>query len=310
VVVAATMAVHYRRPDGTQPERSSLEILAQVLATTPSRQSAAVQLGHIANDMVSEYRFPTNAIPANASYQTFFETIDRSVEAVRIRPAMSASEVNQQSGRFYWGWFGAFYGGESPRIESIWPLLSFVLGSLPFGLQKINPLQMTIADWVELRQQQQIAWMRVVSLERLGFRGDAEQEAQKMPQPDSQDSANWQRAILQSIRQRGYQKTSVILVPLGIGSITESWLPSENTACWIGINDPQLNLVARYVLYEDASIKVDPEYMRKAFPNSRIAYFGNATLSTANGYPYISSPQSLDDLVERLDSTFRSASAV
>ena len=302
VAIAARMTAHDRKSTSTPQERQSLKTLAEVLAETSSRELMLNQLLAIAADVVTGIPSPANGVGVNPNYRTMLEAIEKAAKTVRERPAITASEVAQQSGTFYENWFVQFYLGRHPQIESLWPFLSLVMDSLPLGLQKINPLQMTIADWAAANMEQQILRQRAVSLERLGFRRSAEELA------DERTEDPVLAAMLQSIRKRGYEKASVILRPLP-QTITQTWLPSENIACRIGKRLRELpSGDVKYLLVE-VNEGAQPDQIRPDFeglsPTPRVALFGSAAslpnMPRAYPYPYVPSPQSLDDLVERLD---------
>jgi hypothetical protein len=301
VAIAAKMTVQARKSTSAPHERDWIEVLEKVLAEAPSRDQMLKQLLGIATDAVSGVPSPADSVGTNASYRIMLEAIEEAAKTVRERPAIAASEVAQQSGTFYENWFVQFYLGRHPQIDYLWPFLSLAMGSLQLGLQKISPLQMTIADWAAANMEQQSPRPRAVSLERLGFRRSAEELAVE----HTEDPVL--AAMLQSIRKRGYEKASVILQPLP-DTLTQSWLPSENVACRIRMPETELpDMKARYILVEvddremPDQIKQDLTNFRSA---ARLALFGGAVAklpSLLRSYPYINSPQSLDDLVERLD---------
>jgi hypothetical protein len=246
---------------------------------------------------VKDYPLGTGAVGPSASYRTMLEAIEESAKAVRKQDKM---DVAQQSGSFYEDWFVKFYTGRRPQIDALWPFVSWAKGSLPMGLQQINPLRMTIAEWTQAQGQDQDLRQSAVSLERLGFRRDAE----KLEGPITQDPVV--SAMMQSIRKRGYEKASVILLPLE-NTLTKDWLPSENIACRLfEKGDPNLaSTGAKYLLVE-VDEAIDIEKIRQEYANlragTRVGLFGTTTaLRTLRAYPYIVSPQGLDDLVELLD---------
>jgi hypothetical protein len=118
--------------------------------------------------------------------------------------------------------------------------------------------------------------------------------------------------MLQSIRKRGFESTNVILQPAP-ESITKSWLPSENIACWIKTSPPspsigQSDYVGpKYVLVEISNwetINKTKAEFSDIPPGSRLALFGAAPAPPTMRFadPYIDSPLNLDELVERIDS--------
>ena len=305
VAIAARMTTHARKSSSVDQERQSLEILAEVLAETSSRDLMLKQLLAIAADVVTGIPSPANGVGVNPNYRTMLEAIEKAAKTVRELPTMTVSEVNQQIGRFYEHWFVQFYEGRRPQVDSLWPFLSQAMDSLPLGLEKINPLRMTIADWTGVNLKPRDPRQRAVSLERLGFRRSAEELTVNTPGTPGDSLLT---AMLQSIRKRGYEKASVILQPLP-QTITQTWLPSENIACRIGKNLTELpSGDVKYLLVE-VNEGAQPDQIRPDFeglsPTPRVALFGSAAslpnMPRAYPYPYVPSPQSLDDLVERLD---------
>lgn len=300
VAIAVTMAVHDRKSTPAQPERHWLEVLAEVLAEAPGRDQMLIQLDEIATDAVTGSPLNLNDLQPEAKYGAMLNAIETAATTLRARPPVSPSDVAQQAANFYEKWFVQFYTGRRPKIDSIWPFLSLAVGSLPFGLRTINPLKMTIADWTAAFSQQG-GWQRLVSLERLGLRREAEQELGKVPLED-----DLPRALARSIRQRGYQKATVELQPLQ-PSLTDVWLPSENIGC--RIRTPDTKPDGKYLLIEvDERTSVDQfgSEWANLGTATRIALFGRLSPSPTiqnrfRGYPYVPAPQSLDDLVERLD---------
>ena len=299
LAVAAKMAAHARKSSPAAAERRSLEILAEVLAGTSARDQMLKQLEEIAKEAVKGIFY------VSGSYRTMLEALEIDVNTVRQQPAIAATHVTSQSGTFYEQWLVQFYEGRQPLIDALWPFLSWAMGSLPLGLQTIDPLRMTIHDWTKANSQEQSLRQRAVGLERLGFRRDAEKLALE---PGPEDPLLG--AMLQSIRKRGYEKASVILQPVPAlrETLTQPWLPSENIACRVRMPGTDLpSIDAAYVLvevYERISldqIRLDVTNLRTA---TRVALFGpDISFATIfRGYPFISSPQGLDDLVERLDS--------
>jgi hypothetical protein len=303
VAIAARMAAHIRKSTSVTQERQCIEILAEVLAETSSRDQMVKQLLAIAADVVSGVPPPANNLGANPGYRTMLEVIEKAAKTVRERPTMTAPDVAQQTASFYENWFVGFYDGRRPQIDSLWPFLSLAMDSLPLGLRKINPLRMTIADWTEVNLKEQSIRQRAVTLERLGFRRSAEELTVNTPGSPGDPLLV---AMLQSIRKRGYEKASVIIKPLP-ETLTQSWLPSENIASRIWKRGSEFpNVDFRYVLIEinegtqPDQILPDLEGLRTT---TRVALFGSVSSlpNIPRIYPYISSPESLDDLVERLD---------
>ena len=146
----------------------------------------------------------------------------------------------------------------------------------------------------------QSARQKAISLERLGFR----REANGLAAPESADDLLL-RALVQSIRKRGYEKAFVLLQPLEEG-LTKAWLPSENIACGIRTSDADLRGDPKYLLIElDERTGQRPtglEFANAPPGPTRVAFFGPATIpATAVRGPFVPGPESLDDLVERLD---------
>jgi hypothetical protein len=241
VTIAATIAVH-SRSISVLSERASLEILAEALAEAPSREHMLQQLGKIAKDMSSTYPLLPEAFQKNPSYRVMLRAIETAANAMRT-PAIPPSEVNLQAGNFYENWFIQFYEGRRPKIDALWPFLSFAMGSRPFGLSRIDPLRMTIEEWIRAKRQQQNLRQRVVSMERLGFRRWAD-DVLKTEKGD-----DLLRAIQRSIQMRGYEKAAVILQPLK-QSLSQAWLPSENIACEMGTPEMSPTLKPKYILIE------------------------------------------------------------
>ena len=91
-------------------------------------------------------------------------------------------------------------------------------------------------------------------------------------------------------------------------TLTQAWLPSESIACRIKTPDPKLDFVPKYFLIEvdDWTNLAQPrEELASLSPDTKIAFFGPDTLAPPptgfQGHPCLLGPQSLDDLVERLD---------
>jgi hypothetical protein len=301
VAVAATMSVHARKSSPVAQERNSLEMLAEVLGTTPARDQMLEQLEQIAKD--AKAGVPSVLDPAlpTQSYLGMLKAVEESANVVRKQSPKTASEVAQQSAIFYDSWFVQFYLGRSTQIIALWPFLSWAMGALPLGLRKINPLRMTIEEWNLANLEQQISGRQtVISLERMGFRREAERAAVHA-QPDEMIAA-----MLQSIRKRGYEKASVIMQPAP-ESLTRTWLPSEYIACKIKTFDARLpDIEAKYVLVEVSDPTIIDQITSSLvnLPTAtRIALFGAnpSPPNTRLAYPYIGLPLSLDDLVERLD---------
>ena len=305
VAVAATMSVQAGKSNPAQ-ERNSLEMLAEVLGATSARDQMLEQLERIAKDAKSGVPLVLDPALPTQSYLAMLTAVEESANVVRKQSPKTASEVAQQSGSFYEEWFAQFYFGRGPQIDALWPFLAWAMDALPLGLRKINPLRMTIAEWNQANLEQQTHRQKVISLERLGFRRDAERLAE---QAQSDDLI---RAMLQSIRKRGYEKASVILVA-SPESLTGTWLPSENIACQIilapstavpFIPMPKLENL-KYLLVEGSDSAAVDGIMSGLVdrPSARIALFGAVPSppNTRFPYPYIDSPLSLDDLVERLD---------
>jgi hypothetical protein len=237
--------------------------------------------------------------------------IDASANAVRKQTAKAASHVELQSKTFYEKWFVQFYEGRQPAIDSLWPFLSLVMQRLPLGLKHVNPLRMTIADWTEAIKDPPSppSPARILGLERLGFRRRAEAEA-KTAFSDPKDTLRC--AIENSIRKRGYEQASIILLPL-TDTLTRGWLPSEKIGCRIASSaldflrqSPSELAHVKYVLREVAAQKdVDQiiQDLAKLTAVPKLAFFGSGslTMSMPRGYTYIPDPQSLDHLVEILD---------
>jgi len=311
VAIAATMAVHDKSKKG---ERRSLEILAEVLAETSSRDEMLKQVEEIAQEATRDFSSQAAAVQENASYGKMLADIDASAGAVRGRTLMAAPQVAMNSATFYDNWFVQFYEGRQPPINSLWPFLSFVMQSLPFGLQYVNPLRMTIADWTKASLGPPSP-QRVLGLERLGFRRLAATEADRA---FSEPEDSLRRALQNSIRKRWYEQASVILQPLP-DTLTRGWFPSEKIACRIassardllGSNAADLTEI-KYVLLElevlrDSDVQKTVDNIIQDFAKltavPKTAFFGSGIPTTAmpRGYPYVPDPRSLDDLVEILD---------
>jgi hypothetical protein len=297
LAIAEVMALH-DRSSRQMKARWWLEKVAEVLADSPSRELMVAQLDSIWGSMDGGGALRGDTPPSNASFKIMLEGFAAGAKVVLSRPALDASIVAQQTGTFYENWFSQFYEGRRPVIDSLWPFLGLVSNSLPFGLRRINPLRMTIHDWSRGEPDEQNLWQRVVSLERLGFRREAEVQA---GEPKDQFLA----IVLQSIRKRGYEKAAVILQPRR-PSLTAEWLPSENIACRVRRPGTNLDTSTKYLLIE-VEQPTNPNTLDTGNVSSRtrVALFGAFDApdprSTFLGYPYVANPQNLDDLVGRLD---------
>jgi hypothetical protein len=301
IAIAATMAIYDKKPIKASTERDALEFLAGVLADASSRDQVLKQLEGIARGVAID--IPLQA-ETNASYQSMINAIEAAAKTAREQPAMDSEKVAQESEAFYKDWFMQLYDYRQPVIDSIRPFLSQAINFFPFGLRRINPLQMTIKEWTQMnRQPQPDPIQKVVSLERLGFRREAERLARQSEDPLF-------RAIAQFIQKRGYERVTVTLQPLE-KSLTDSWLPSENIACHISGTETDFRLESKYLLLEiDESW--NPEKIKKEFADldktRRLVLFGPSTEPPGLfPYPYVPGPQNLDDLVARLEAQSSSA---
>jgi hypothetical protein len=298
VAVAAMMSVHARTSSPAAHEQISLDMLGQVLEATAAREQMLEQLEQIAASAKSGVPFDARG---NQSYLAMLSAVEESADRVRRQPPKIATEVAHQTAPFYENWFVEFYLGRSPQINSLWPFLAWAMGIRPLGLRNINPLRMTIREWTEANLEAQDVRQKAISLERLGFRREAESEGLQV------QSDELIGAMLQSIRKRGYEKARVILQP-SRDSLTWNWLPSENIACRIKMPDaavpPVENLKYALVEVDDATtIDRITSQLGNLPPATRVALFAWASPPPNRRfpYPYIDAPQNLDDLVEQLD---------
>jgi len=170
---------------------------------------------------------------------------------------------------------------------------------------------MTIADWTQASSEQQNAGQRMVILERLGFRSDVDHLLVALPPKDRSELSD---AMAKSIQIRGYEKGVIVLRCLRT-SLADQWFPSENVACHMSRREsdpkPDADYRAKYVALEiDQSVELEQirnQVSRFGLGNAtKVALFGPAGLTPPSpnvlrGLPCIVGPQSLDDLVSRLD---------
>jgi hypothetical protein len=119
-------------------------------------------------------------------------------------------------------------------------------------------------------------------------------------------------AIAQSIQMRGHEKSAITLRCLR-PSVADQWLPSENVACRLirTESDPKADADYRskYEVLEinqSMDLKQIRDQVSQVSSSNLPALFGPAGLTPPSpnllpGVPCIVGPQSLDDLVSRLD---------
>jgi hypothetical protein len=300
LVIARSMTANKQRATELS-ERTALEVLSEALVEATSREFVLKQIAKIAGDVGSTYPLPPDAFQKAASYQVMLSAIETAAKATEIRK-FSPAEVNPQVGIFYENWFIQFYEGRRPTIDTVWPLLAWGMGSLPLGIIRVNPLRMTLREWSQGYVENQSQRQEILRLERLGFRRQADMKLKEI--------LDWRndpllRAIEASIRNRGYEKASAILW-VAKQSLSQDWLPSENIGCRIMqmAPRPEDETTYRFIEVEGPVAPEGPEV--DALRNSKTvrgAFFGSvsALVNTYIPFPYIPNPQSLDDLVARLE---------
>jgi hypothetical protein len=300
VAIAVSMASNKRR--GTElSERAALEILGEALAEAPSREPMLNQLGNIAEDVGKIFPLPLDVFQKTASYRGMLEAIERGAKATQILD-FTPADVNLQAGVFYEKWFIQFYEGRRPKIDSLWPLLALAMGSLPFGITRVNPLRMTLLEWSQGYVENQSRRQEILRLERLGFRRQADTMLKESPVTKEDPLL---RAIEASIRNRGYEKASAILWAAK-QTLTWDWLPSESIGCRIRRSAPLRGSDTTYVFIElDGPLAPEGPEIEELRKNKtvKVAFFGSvdAPVNTLLSFRYFANPQSLDDLVARVE---------